>query len=414
MSQQQTEQQHIEAVKARIGRKEFIILIAAIMAVSSIAIDIMLPAMTEIAHSLHAKGNNDQHYIIFSFLISYGLFQILFGPISDRFGRRKTIISGLIFYSLASFACVFAPSFTWLLVLRFLQGIGAAAARVLTIAIVRDLYNGRQMAQIMSIVMMVFLTVPVMAPAIGQAIVIMFHDWQVIFIAMGAVTILIALWVYFRLPETLYHPHPLTFSNIGKGLKTIFSNRTSLCYTLALSVLLGGLFSSLNTAEQVYRGIYDLGIWFPVVFAIIVTFQALCAFLNSHFVGRFGMRHISHLLILSYTAAAFCWFVGCVFSPTGSVSLTAYLILFIWLMFSFGGLGANFNALAMEPLGKVAGTASSVFGFLQTTIGASIGFLVAQQFNGTTLPIATGFFCIALVALSLVLIAEKGRLFKHP
>lgn len=411
MPQSQTELQHIESIKARIGGKEFIILIAALMAINSVAIDIMLPSMGEIAHSLHATGKNDQHYIIFSFLISYGLSQIVFGPISDRYGRRIPILAGLVFYSLSSFACIFAPTFTWLLILRFIQGFGAAATRVLTISVVRDLYNGRRMAEVMSIVMMVFMVVPVLAPAIGQGLVMIFHDWKVIFIFMGVTGLVIALWVYFRLPETLYEARPLTFSSVGLGFKTVLSNRTSLCYTLALSVVMGGLFTSLNTAEQIYRDIYHLGVWFPLAFAAVVVFQALSSFLNSRFVGRFGMRIISHTLLLSYTLSALCWFIGCLLSPTGSVPLTAYLILFMWLMFSFGGLGANFNALAMEPLGKVAGTASSIFGFLQTTIGAGIGFLIAQQFNGTTRPIAAGFFAIAVVALLLVLIAEKGRLF---
>jgi len=159
MSQNLSEQQHIEAVKANLGYKEFIVMIATLMATNAIAIDIMLPAMTDMSLSLKMSGQNDQHYIIFSYLVGFGLSQLLFGPISDRYGRRKPIIAGLIFYSLSSAACAFAPNFGWLLALRAIQGIGAAATRVLTISIVRDIYGGRQMAEVMSIVMMVFMIV---------------------------------------------------------------------------------------------------------------------------------------------------------------------------------------------------------------------------------------------------------------
>ena len=409
MSHHLSEQQHIDAVKANLGYKEFIVMIATLMATNAIAIDIMLPAMTDMSHSLRMSGENDQHYIIFSYLVGFGLSQLLFGPISDRFGRRKPIIAGLIFYSLSSAACAFAPSFAWLLILRAIQGIGAAATRVLTVSVVRDIYGGRQMAEVMSIVMMVFMIVPVVAPAIGQAIMIFGH-WQFIFLFMALAGTLIAFWVYFRLPETLYEERPLTFSSVGESLVMVLSNRISLCYTLAFSMALGGLFCTLNTSQQIYDGIYHLGPWFPAAFALVAAFQALSAFLNSLFVGRFGMRKISHSLLLIFCFASLIWFIGSI-SAGGSTPFLYFMVLLIIIMFSYGGLGANFNSLAMEPLGKVAGTASSVFGFLQTIIGAGLGFIIAQKFDGTTIPIAGGFFLLSCGAIILILIAEKGRLF---
>lgn len=411
MSHTREELLHIESIKARLGYKEFIIMIAALMATNAIAIDIMLPAMNDISHSLNMTGINDQHYIIFSYLVGFGISQLIFGPISDRFGRRKPIIAGLVFYSITSAACAFAPSFSALLILRAIQGVGASATRVLTVSIVRDIYSGRQMAEVMSIVMMVFMIIPVIAPAVGQTIMIIGH-WQLIFIFMGVSGLLIGTWVYFRLPETLYEQRSLAFSSIGKNLWTVISNRIALCYTLAVSLIVGSLFCALNTAQQIYDGIYNLGTWFPAAFALVATFQAFSAFLNSRFVGRFGMRTISHGLLLVFCVASLIWFVSSMLAG-GSVPFIYFMILFIIIMFSFGGLGANFNALAMEPLGKIAGTASSVFGFLQTTIGAGIGFVIAQQFNGTTIPVAGGFFILGAGALILVLIAEKGRLFSH-
>lgn len=400
---------HIESVKKRLGYKEFITMIAALMATNAIAIDIMLPAMSDMSHSLQMTGANDQHYIIFCYLVGFGVSQLFFGPISDRFGRRKPIIAGLIFYIITSAACAFSTSFAALLVLRSIQGVGAAATRVLTVSIVRDIYGGRKMAEVMSIAMMVFMVIPVIAPAIGQTIMIFGH-WQLIFIFMSVAGLIIAIWVYFRLPETLYEQRPLTFSSVGKGLWIVISNRVALCYTLAFSLILSCLFCTLNTAQQIYDGIYHLGVWFPAAFALVAAFQALSAFLNSLFVGRFGMRTISHSLLLIFCATSFIWFVWCAMAG-GAAPFTFFMILFITLMFSFGGLGANFNALAMEPLGKVAGTASSVFGFLQTTISAGIGIMIAQQYNGHTTLIAGGYFFLSIGAIIFVLIAEKGRLF---
>ncbi|WP_295896298.1 multidrug effflux MFS transporter [uncultured Bartonella sp.] len=409
MSHTVGEQQHIKAIKARLGYKEFIVMIATLMATNAIAIDIMLPAMSDMSQCLHMTGENDQHYIIFSYLIGFGFSQLLFGPISDHYGRRIPIIAGLIFYSLSSAACAFAPNIAWLLILRAIQGIGAATTRVLTISIVRDIYGGRQMAEVMSIVMMVFMIVPVVAPAIGQAIMVLGH-WQYIFIFMTISGFAIALWVYFRLPETLYEKRPLTFSSVGESLWMVVSNRISLCYTLAFSMVLGGLFCTLNTSQQIYDGIYQLGPWFPAAFALVAAFQALSSFLNSLFVGRFGMRKISHLLLLIFCITSLIWCVWSI-ADGGSVPFVYFMLLLIVIMFSYGGLGANFNSLAMEPLGKVAGTASSVFGFLQTIIGAGLGFVIAQSFDGTTAPIAGGFFLLSCGAIVLILIAERGRLF---
>lgn len=405
-----TQEQHIAAIKQRVGVKEFIILIAALMATNAVAIDIMLPAFDDIKASLGVVGENAHHYIIFCYLLGFGITQLFVGPLSDRLGRRVPLIIGLIFYAIASFACAFAPSFIGLLILRAIQGIGAAATRVLCVSVVRDLYGGRQMAEVMSIVMMVFMVVPIIAPATGQGI-LMLGPWQLIFFVMAAVGIIMAAWVWKRLPETLFAPRPLTFSAITQGFKTVLSNKISFCYNLAFSVILSALFGALNTAQQIYDGIYGLGKWFPAAFAAVATFQALAAFLNSRFVGRFGMRRISHFLLLAFVAASFVLFLWAWLTPN-HVPFIPYMLLFTVIMFAFGAIGANFNSLAMEPLGAVAGTASSVFGFMQTLIGAGGGLLISHFFHGTITPIAAGFFIVGILALILVLIAEDGKLFR--
>ncbi|WP_317993365.1 multidrug effflux MFS transporter [Bartonella gliris] len=411
MSYSVDEQKHSDAIRKKIGYKEFVILIASLMAINSIAVDIMLPAMPNILNSLNVINENDQHYIISSYLISYGATQIFFGPISDRYGRRKLILIGLAFYSLTAIGCAFVSSFPVLLILRILQGMGGAAMRVLTVSIVRDLYSGRKMAEVMSIVMMVFLIAPMIGPATGQ-IILLFGNWQFIFIFMAIIGFGLMIWIQLRLPETLYAQRSLSFSSIKHNLRIVITNRTTLCYTLATSIILGCIFIAVNTSQQTYEGIYNLGLWFPIAFAIGAAFQALSSFFNSQLVGRLGMRRIAHSMLLLFCITSCLWFVGSLLTA-GIIPFPFYMLLFCILMFTCGGMMANFNTLALEPVGEIAGTASSVSGFLQTSIATGLSFFIAQQFDETTIPNSAGFFFLSLIAILLVLWAERGHLFRQ-
>ncbi|MET3589972.1 DHA1 family bicyclomycin/chloramphenicol resistance-like MFS transporter [Bartonella silvatica] len=411
MSYSIDEQAHSDAIRKRIGYKEFVMLIGSLMAINSIAVDIMLPAMPDILNSLHAINENDQHYIISSYLFSYGITQIFFGPISDRYGRRKIILIGLALYSFAAIGCVFVSNFFMLLILRILQGMGGAAMRVLTVSVIRDLYSGRKMAEVMSIVMMIFLIAPMIGPATGQIILLLGH-WKLIFIFMAMIGFGLMIWIQLRLPETLHTQRSLSFSSVKYNLWFVITNRTTLCYTLATSIILGCIFTSVNTSQQTYEGIYDLGLWFPIVFAIGAAFQILSSFFNSHLVGRLGMRRIAHTMLLLFSITSCIWFIGAILTR-GIMPFPLYMLLFCILMFACGGIMANFNTLALESVGEVAGTASSVSGFLQTSIGAGLSFFIAQQFNGTTTPNAAGFLFLSLIAIVLVLWAEHGHLFKQ-
>ncbi|EJF81778.1 multidrug effflux MFS transporter [Bartonella doshiae] len=411
MSYSVDEQKHRDAIRKKIGYKEFVILIGALMAVNSIAIDIILPAMPNILSDLNVINENDQHYIISGYLISYGITQIFFGPISDRYGRRKLILLGLAFYSFAAISCAFVSNFSLLLLLRILQGIGGAAMRVLTVSVVRDLYSGRKMAEVMSIVMMVFLIAPMIGPAAGQMI-LLFGYWQLIFVFMALIGFGLMIWIQLRLPETLHAQRSLSFSSIKHNLWLVTTNRTTLCYTLATSIILGCIFTAVNTSQQIYEGIYNLGFWFPIAFAIGAAFQAMSSFFNSQLVGRLGMRRIAHSMLLLFSITSGIWFVSSILAD-GVIPFPFFMLLFCILMFACGGIMANFNTLALESVGEIAGTASSVSGFLQTSIGTGLSFFIAQQFNETTIPNSAGFFFMSLIAILLVLWAEHGRLFKQ-
>lgn len=393
-----------------IPRWEFIALAAALMAVNALAVDIMLPALQQIGAALNVESENHRQYVITAYFAGLALALLAYGPISDQFGRRKPLLFGLGIYVLAAFAAAFAPSFETLLLLRFVQGIGAASTRVIAVSVVRDRFGGRQMAEIMSLIFMVFMVVPVVAPAMGQ-IVMLFSEWHMIFIVMAVSALAITLWAAIRLPETM-HPEdrrPLSVLSIARGFRTVLTTRMSLWYTLASMTIFGALFGFINSAQQVYVGLYGLGVWFPAVFAAIAGMMSVSSFLNSRLVVKFGMRKLSHGALIGFLLVSAIWLV---WSLTGPVPFAAFIVLFALAMFQFGWIGSNFNSISMEPLGHIAGTASSVQGFMQTLGGGMIGAAIGQSFDGTTVPLAIGFCGVASVGLVMVLIAEKGKLFR--
>ncbi|WP_310420877.1 multidrug effflux MFS transporter [Mycoplana sp. BE70] len=394
------------------GKIEFIALMAMLMALNALAIDIMLPGLQQIGASLGVENENHRQYVISAYLIGFAIAQLLYGPISDRFGRRAPMFVGLGIYIVSSFVAVLVPSFAALLTLRFVQGIGSSAMRVITVSIVRDIFGGRAMAEIMSLIMMVFMIVPVLAPGTGQ-VVMLFGDWHLIFIFMGVIGTLVAAWMYFRLPETLAPDdvRPFTPASVLEGFRIVLTNRVALCYTLASTFIFGALFGFINSAQQIYVGIYELGVWFPVAFAGVAAFMALSSFVNARLVGRFGMRPLSHGALVGFLTVNTIW-LACTLAWPGHVPFPIFIVLFALAMFQFGWIGSNFNSLAMEPLGHVAGTASSVLGFMGTAGGAVIGGAIGQAFNGTALPLVLGFFSVGVIGLVFVLIAERGKLFQ--
>ncbi|WP_439616912.1 multidrug effflux MFS transporter [Shinella sp.] len=394
------------------GKIEFIALMALLMALNALAIDIMLPGLQEIGASLGVENENHRQYVISAYLIGFAFAQLLYGPVSDRFGRRAPMFFGLGVYVVSSLAAIFVPSFAALLALRFIQGIGSAAMRVITISIVRDIFGGRAMAEVMSLIMMVFMVVPVLAPGTGQ-VVMLFGDWHLIFVFMAVMASVVWAWMYFRLPETLHADdvRPFTVRSVLQGFRIVLTNRVALCYTLASTFIFGALFGFINSAQQIYVGIYGLGVWFPVAFAGVAAFMALSSFVNARLVGQFGMRRLSHGALLGFLAVNTLWLLlTLVWAP--HVPFAIFIVLFALSMFQFGWIGSNFNSLAMEPLGHVAGTASSVLGFMGTAGGTILGAIIGQAFNGTALPLVMGFFSLSIIGLIFVLIAEHGKLFQ--
>ncbi|WP_294929624.1 multidrug effflux MFS transporter [uncultured Paracoccus sp.] len=393
-----------------VSRPEFIALIAGLMALNALAIDVMLPALPYMGAALGVLNENDRHFVLTAYMLGFGIAQLAFGPLSDRFGRRAPLFVGLVIYVIAAFTAVFSPNFATLLVLRFVQGVGAAGTRVIATSVVRDRFHGRAMAEVMSLVFMVFMIIPVIAPAIGQ-VILLTGPWEYIFLFMAVVGMAITVWAFLRLPETLApeNRRPLRAAVILDGFRIVVTNRNAIMYGLAGTFIFAALFGFINTSQQIYVDIYDLGALFPLAFAFQASLMSVSSYTNSRMVRRIGMRRLSHGAMLTFVAVSALWLVLALTLP--AMPLWLFMGLLCVIMFMFGWSASNMNSLSLEPLGAVAGTASSVFGFIQTVGGALLGTLVGSFFDGTVVPIAAGYVIFGLLALGCILIAEKGRLF---
>ena len=392
------------------GFPEFVVVIASITALNPLAMDMMLPALPSIGAAFHIDVANRPQMVLSIFLIGFGVGQFVMGPLSDRFGRRPVLLGGMTVYGIASLLAIAAPSFETLLLARALQGLGTSATRVIATSIVRDCYAGRRMASVMSLAMMVFIAVPVVAPSFGQAVMLV-TQWRGIFIVLMLYGLAALIWSGLRMPETLAASdrRSLAIRDVLGAFRQTITNRQTIGYALAAGGVQGSLFAFVFSSQQVFTEIYKLGHYFPVAFAAIAIGVAVAGFLNARFVGRLGMRVISHGALVGFVAVAATMLAAV---KLQMLPLSLFMALAALMMFAFGLMFANFTALAMEPQGHIAGTASSLYGSITTLLGIGIGMTIGQVYDGTLLPFATGFFLCTLAALAVVLVVEKGRLFK--
>jgi DHA1 family bicyclomycin/chloramphenicol resistance-like MFS transporter len=399
-----------DRVRAQIGFTEFVALVAAMMATQAIAIDAMLPAFPIIVRALHVANENHGQWILTAYMVGLGCGQLIWGVMSDRFGRRPVLLCGLGVYVVAALLCGLTNSFHALLVWRFIHGMAAASVTV-SRSVIRDLYSGRHMARVMSLTFVVFLMVPILAPSLGQ-MVLAFAPWRYIFIISSVFALIVWLWASLRLKETL-HPEyrlALTRRHIVDAVRLVAGNRTSLCYTLALSVMFGSVMAYVGMVAQIFSDVFRRASLMPSMFALCAISMGFAAFMNSRFVERLGMRLISHTALLCFIGITA---VHVVFAALGMEQLWTFVAFQAATMALFSLSVSNFGAMAMEPIGAVAGIGASLQGFVSTFAGALVGAAIGRQFNGTTVPLAAGALCCGLLSLVFVLLAEKGRLFKH-
>jgi DHA1 family bicyclomycin/chloramphenicol resistance-like MFS transporter len=389
----------------RPGFREFVALMAALMASNAMAIDSMLPALPAIGDSLGVGEENRRQLVITFYLLGFGAAQIGYGPLSDRFGRKGLLVGGLVLYAVFATLAGLAWSFPLLLAARAMQGVAAAATRVLVVSVVRDRYHGSAMARVMSLVMIVFMIVPILAPFFGQAVLAV-ATWRHIFIGLGVYGAVLAAWVLVRLPETLAREkrRALSFAAIGEAASLTLRTRQSIGNTLVSTLLMGALFALINSVQQIVFDAFHRPWALPFVFAAIAGPMAISSYANSKLVMRLGSRRLLLTALSTFTAAAALHLA--VASLAGE-TIWSFVLLQALTMASFGMIGANAGALAMEPLGHVAGTASSVQGMIGTIGGALLGFAIGQQFDGTTLPFLIGYAGCGAAALSMAFWANR-------
>lgn len=396
---------------APIPFREFVALVAAMMALTALSIDSMLPALPAIGASLGVEDANQWQFVITAFMLGFGGAQLVLGPLSDRYGRRPVLTAGLIVAVIANLACALAGSFELLLAARFLSGTGVAAARVVTIAVVRDCYSGRAMARVMSLAFMVFMIVPVLAPTFGQLLLVV-GPWPWIFAGIATIAALVLAWFLGRLPETLpverrAEIHP---SRLVAAWRTVLSDRYSVGYTLAAMLLQGGMFGFLGSVQQIVFDVFDRPRSLPAVFAGIASAMAAASFFNSRIVMALGTRLISHAALMMFVALAA---LHLLVAWAGLESFWTFVVLQALMMGCFGLCGANFSSMAMERMGDIAGTAASLQGFAAVIGGALIGAAIGLAFDGTTVPLYAGFLTVGVISVLVIWLTEHRRLFRR-
>ena len=388
---------------------EFVALVALMTSMVALSIDAMLPALTTIGAELGARQANDAQLILSALFLGLALAQMIYGPLSDSVGRKPAIYLGFALFIAGCLLSALATSFNAMLVGRFLQGIGAAGPRIVTIAIVRDQYEGRAMARIMSSVMAVFILVPALAPGLGQ-IILLVASWRAIFGMFLGVAVIAVVWFALRQPESLLPARRASFSlrRIAGAVREVCAHRVALAYTIAAGLIFGALVGYLTSAAQIFQGQYGLGERFPLYFAVLALAIGLASYVNSRLVMRYGMTLLSGAAVTGLAALSLGFF-GIALAAAGDPPLWSLMAYLVPAFFCLGILFGNFNALAMEPLGHVAGVAASVIGSLTTFISLLLGTLIGRSYDGTVLPLVGGFAILGLAAAALMRWAERGR-----
>ena len=393
----------------RPGTREMTFLLAGLMALNAFAIDSMIPALADIGRSLHVAHENDQQLVVIAYFLGFASTQLVWGPLADRFGRKPVLGIGVILYGAFALLCAVAASFPLLIAGRAAMGASAAVTRVLVVAMVRDLFEAEAMARVMSLVFMTFMLVPVLAPNIGQ-LILLFAPWRAIFIVIALYAAIMLAWSWARLPETL-HPEfrrPLewrgTFSAIGRTLK----ERQSLGYTLATTISFSGLVAYISSIQQIVFDAFHQGRFIGLVFASIAAPMALASWLNSRVVGRFGLRRVGHSAALAFMVVTA---LHAAVALAGLESLPVFILFQATTMACFAFTSSNLGTLAMEHMAPIAGTASSVQGVVGTVGAALIGFAIGQQFDGTAVPFVVGTALCATGGFLLIVLTEPKRMF---
>ena len=393
-----------------VGERELIVLMALLMSLQAFGIDAMLPALGAMAEEMGADGNRRQ-WVIAAYFLGGGIGAFFPGAFADRFGRRPVLALALVSYVVLSLACALATNYDVLLAIRLAQGVLCAGLSVVPAAIVRDRVGGDRMARMMSLIMMIFLVVPIIAPGIGQLILVL-AGWRAIFVAMAVMGGIVAVWVWFRLPETLQAENTQTIepATILRNMATALGDRGAIGYVVGSALVFGSLFGFLNSSQQLISETFGRGEDFFWIFGSAVLGMVAANFTNSRIVERFGARRVSHTALLVFIAIATAQLLSARAEPQ---YLPEFIVLMSLSMAMLGFIGANFASIAMQPFFHIAGAASSAQTAVRMSTGAILGAVIGNLFDGTAVPLAASMLSCGLLALAIVLFSERGRLFRR-
>ncbi|WP_047195048.1 multidrug effflux MFS transporter [Caldimonas brevitalea] len=379
---------------------EFVALLALLMSIVALSIDALLPALGLLHVDLKLTTQNQAQYIISSLFLGMAFGQLIFGPLSDAFGRKRTLYLGFFFFFAGSALCLFSETLTQMLVGRVIQGFGVAGPYVCAVSIVRDKYSGRQMAKVMSLIMIIFFMVPAIAPSLGQ-LVVNVSGWRQIFTLYMVYALLLTAWLFLRLEETLAPEKrvPFTPADFARGFKEVLHNRTTLYCTFCIGLFFGGFIGYLNSSQQIFQVQFGTGKMFAVYFGMLALILGSASLINSRVVEKFGMHHICSRATLAIVVAS-AVFLGV--HAVMAIPLWIFLIYASVLFFCFGFMFGNLNAMAMEPMGHLAGIAAAIIGMVSSMMSISIGTFIGQLYDNTLVPLASGFLLLGLLSLYLM------------
>ncbi|MFC2029683.1 multidrug effflux MFS transporter [Chloroflexota bacterium] len=388
---------------------EFVIIASLMMALTALSIDAMLPALPQIGTDLGVRNANDRQLVVALIFLGSAVGQLFFGPLSDTTGRKPALYAGYAVFIAGALLSAFAVTFPVLLAGRLLQGLGVSAPRAVTLALVRDRYEGRAMARVMSFVMTIFILVPMVAPTLGQAI-LLFSGWRSIFASFVVIAFITWVWLALRMPETLAPDDRAPFSarRIVNATLEILRTRTALGYTVSAGLVSGAFLGYLSSSQQIFQEQYALGELFPLFFSVLAFFIGLAAFLNARLVMRFGMRSLvrwSLTIIAGLSVLA----LGVALLAAGQPPLWFLMAYIMVTFFCIGILYGNQNSLAMQPLGHLAGIGAAVVGSLSTFISIPLGIFIGQSYNGTLFPLVLGIGILSGLSILVVRWAESKQ-----
>lgn len=398
----------------RRSQVEFIVLMAALMSIVALSIDAVLPALPDIGDFLSVKDATDNPKLITSIFLGLGVGQLIFGPLSDSFGRKPIVYIGFVVFIIASIICVTTKSFEMMLFGRILQGVGLASPRTMCIAMVRDSYSGDYMAKVLSFVVMIFILIPVIAPSLGQFLMNHYH-WHSIFIFNLGFGVLVMLWFWIRQPETLKPKYKISYrlSIFKTGTIAFFRIKPAVIYTILSGLITGSFMVYLSTSQRIFEQQYNMKEEFPLIFASLAISVGLSTFMNSQLVVKFGMRRIVHFAMLSFVLISLVFII--LFSSGNNPSIEVLLGFFALQFFTIGFLFGNLRALAMEPMGHIAGIGSALNGFISTVMAVPIANYIGKFVIDSVTPLFVGFLICGLVSIALFYSnsAKFSRVFKN-